>query len=71
MTKYAEDVYKKFENKDDGYWVESTGSDPHQDGKHALFLINKNDENKKLVYKPRDLSADFAILGKTPKGANG
>ena len=73
MTKYVEDVNKKFKGK---YWIRSTGSDPHKDGEHALFLVNKtnqtgyeNDTRKKAgeiakVYKPHDLSADNAIVGK-------
>lgn len=44
------------------YWIESTGSDPHKDGRHALFLINKA-TNEQLVYKPRSLKADEVAAG--------
>ena len=80
MTSYIEKVAK---GKDaDGktfgekYWIRSTGSDPHYEGQHALFLVNKqdqkgyeDDDSKKegkiaKVYKPHDLSADNAVVGK-------
>ena len=58
------------------YWIRSTGSDPHYKGQHALFLVNRknqkgymhNDNKKKgkiaKVYKPHDLRADAAVIGK-------
>jgi len=80
MTEYIEKVAQKqdadgetFRSK---YWIRSTGSDPHHNGEHALFLVNKqnqegyeSDDTKKegqiaKVYKPHDLSADNAVVGK-------
>ena len=46
------------------YWIRSTGSDTHCKGQHALFLVNKKTGNKEKVYKPHDLSADDAVVGK-------
>lgn len=75
MTSYIEKVAK--EEDADGktfgekYWIRSTGSDPHYEGQHALFLVNKQDQggyeddDSKIakVYKPHDLSADNAVVG--------
>lgn len=80
MSNYIEEVAKQ---KDvDGrrfgekYWVRSTGSDPHYKGHHALFFVNKrdqegceHDDSKKAgkiakVYKPHDLTGDNAVVGK-------
>ena len=62
MTGYIKSVYTKFKEK---YWVQSTGSDPHYKGKHALFLINKKTGKKECVYKPHSLKSDAAVVGKT------
>lgn len=80
MTEYIKEVAKKTDadGKTFGekYWIRSTGSDPHYKGQHALFLVNKqnqegyeNNDSKKegkiaKVYKPHDLSADNAVVGK-------
>lgn len=48
----------------DEYWIHSTGSDPHHNGQHALFLVNKITGNIERVYKPHDLSADNVVVGK-------
>lgn len=57
------------------YWIRSTGSDPHKDGEHALFFVNKEnqqgheeDPRKKAgeiacVYKAHDLKPDAAVVG--------
>ena len=79
MTEYIQEVAKKTDadGKTFGekYWIRSTGSDPHYKGQHALFLVNKqnqegyeDDDSKKegkiaKVYKPHDLSADNAVVG--------
>ena len=79
MTEYIQEVAKKTDadGKTFGekYWIRSTGSDPHYKGQHALFLVNKqnqegyeNNDSKKegkiaKVYKPHDLSADNAVVG--------
>ncbi len=60
MTTYIEKVYKQFKGK---YWIRSTGSDPHKDAQHALFLINKITNKIISVYKPHDMSADAAVVG--------
>lgn len=60
ITAYIEKVYKQFNNK---YWIRSTGSDPHQDAQHALFLISKITNRIISVYKPHDMSADAAVVG--------
>lgn len=61
ITNYVESIYTMF-NGD--YWIQSTGSDLHNEGKHALFLINKETKVPQFVYKPHDLSADNAVVGK-------
>ena len=71
MTSYVEEVAdktyvdngqtKKF---GDEYCIRSTGSDPHYKGQHALFLVNKRTGNIEKVYKPHDLSADNAVVGR-------
>lgn len=81
MTYYIVRVAKEEIDSDDGkpfkekYWVRSTGSDPHHDGQHALFLVNKQNQKgyktdirKRAgevakVYKPHDLRADDAVVG--------
>lgn len=79
VTSYIEKVAKEKDSDEkafgEKYWIRSTGSDPHKDGEHALFLVNKqnqegheNDDRKKAgepakVYKPHDLSADAAVVG--------
>lgn len=45
------------------FWIESTGSDPHAGGKHALFLVNKKTKHKQ-VYKPHSLKFEDAFIGK-------
>lgn len=80
MTSYIEEVADKKDSDErsfkDKYFIRSTGSDPHYKGQHALFLVNKysqegseTDPRKKAgniakVYKPHDLSADTAVVGK-------
>lgn len=80
MTSYIEEVADKKDSDKrsfkDKYFIRSTGSDPHYKGQHALFLVNKysqeeskTDHRKKAgniakVYKPHDLSADNAVVGK-------
>lgn len=61
ITDYIESIYTMF-NGD--YWIQSTGSDLHNKGKHALFLINKEIKVPQFVYKPHDLSADNVVVGK-------
>ena len=79
MTDYIKSVSE--EEDTDGekigekYWIRSTGSDPHYKGQHALFLVNRknqegyeDDDSKKegkiaKVYKPHDLRADAAVIG--------
>ena len=79
MTDYIKSVSE--EEDTDGekigekYWIRSTGSDPHYKGQHALFLVNRKnqegyekDNSKKegkiaKVYKPHDLRADAAVIG--------
>ena len=62
MAKYIKDVYYKFDRQ---YWIYSTGSDPHHECQHALFLANKETNKISWVYKPHDMSADAAVIGKT------
>lgn len=45
------------------YFIDSTGSDPHTGGKHALFLVNKSTLEKERVYKPRTLASDSLVSG--------
>ncbi|WP_298775817.1 DUF4135 domain-containing protein [uncultured Shewanella sp.] len=45
------------------YWIQSTGSDPHAGGHHALFLVNKVNNHKQL-YKPHSLMFENAFVGK-------
>ena len=80
ITSYIEKVATKKDADEktfgEKYWIRSTGSDLHKNGEHALFLVNKknqegykNDSRKRAgeiakVYKPHDLSADNAVVGK-------
>lgn len=61
ITDYIESIYTMFNGN---YWIQSTGSDLHNKGKHALFLINKEIKVPQFVYKPHDLSADNVVVGK-------
>ncbi len=67
MTDYIEDVYKNKEYHGEkigkNYWIRSTGSDPHKNGEHALFLVGKRSGKIERVYKPHDLAPDAAVLG--------
>lgn len=54
----------KFQIKD-LYFIESTGSDPHKEGHHALFLIPKAG-GERVLYKPRSLQVDQTVSG--PEG---
>lgn len=47
----------------DLFLIESTGSDPHKDGEHALFLLPKSGGPKK-VYKPHSLEFENSFMGK-------
>ena len=64
---YIEDVYKNKEYHGEkigkNYWIRSTGSDPHKNGEHALFLVGKKSGKIERVYKPHDLAPDAAVLG--------
>ena len=68
MTSYIEHVAKEkdFDEKmfEEKYWIRSTGSDPHYQGRHALFLVNKETDVIEKVYKPHDLGADDVVVGK-------
>lgn len=86
MEKYIEKIanQKDADGKNFGekYWIRSTGSDPHQNGQHALFFVNKENQegyrdDKRMkkgeiacVYKPHDLSADNAVVGERGIFAN-
>lgn len=67
MANYIEDVYNNNEyNKEKigkNYWIRSTGSDPHKNGEHALFLVGKKSGKIERVYKPHDLAPDAIVVG--------
>lgn len=46
------------------YYIVPTGSDPHMDGHHALFLVDKMNPKNKKVYKPHSLEFENAFMGK-------
>lgn len=48
----------------DEYYIVPTGSDPHMDGHHALFLVDKKNPKNKKVYKPHSLEFENAFMGK-------
>lgn len=64
MKEYIKKVYNNNEvNPDKACWIRSTGSDPHHEGKHALFLVDKISKQITGVYKAHDLRADSAVVG--------
>ena len=67
MANYIEDVYNNNEyNKEKigkNYWIRSTGSDPHKNGEHALFLVGKKSGKIERIYKPHDLAPDAIVVG--------
>lgn len=64
MTNFITKVYEGLEEDwRDNYWIESTGSDRHLNGKHVLMLVNKDDPNDIEVFKPRMLHVDNAFVG--------
>ena len=67
MANYIEDVYNNKEYNEEkigkNYWIRSTGSDPHKNGEHALFLVGKKSGKIERVYKPHDLAPDAAVVG--------
>ena len=65
MKDYVKNVYNNDKvNPDRKFWIRSTGSDPHNKGQHALYLVDKKSGKKTGVYKAHDLRADAAIIGK-------
>jgi hypothetical protein len=67
MTEYVKNVGEKViggQKIKDKFFIESTGSDPHANGHHALFLINRDDPKKRIVYKPHSLKFENAFMGK-------
>lgn len=48
----------------DEYYIVPTGSDPHMDGHHALFLVEKENSKNIKVYKPHSLEFENAFMGK-------
>lgn len=60
----ADELVDSGENKRirDVYYIESTGSDPHEGGRHALYLISREDGGR-IVYKPRSLQTDRTVAG--------
>lgn len=64
MKEYIKKVYNNNEvNPDKACWIRSTGSDPHHEGEHALFLVDKISKQITGVYKAHDLRADSAVVG--------
>ncbi len=61
MTVFVKEAYERHKGR---YEIEPTGSDPHQGGKHALFLVDK-ETGEKRVYKPRTMAVDNALTGKS------
>ena len=67
MTDFIANVgEQKIGNKPikDEYNIVPTGSDPHMDGHHALFLVDKKNPKNKKVYKPHSLEFENAFMGK-------
>lgn len=68
MTSYVKNVAEKEyvagTQIKEKYWIRSTGSDPHENGQHALFLVNKDNKKIERVYKPHDLTSDAAVVGR-------
>ncbi|MCD8102420.1 MAG: DUF4135 domain-containing protein [Alistipes sp.] len=67
MTQYVSEVGEKEINGQKirrKYFIESTGSDPHADGRHASFLIDRNQPSNRLLYKPHSLQFENAFMGK-------
>ncbi|RCX11377.1 uncharacterized protein DUF4135 [Anaerobacterium chartisolvens] len=63
MTIFVKKAYIDIESRHKGkYEIEPTGSDPHEGGKHALFLVDK-ENGEKRVYKPRSMAVDNALTG--------
>lgn len=58
-AKYINQIYI---DKNCEFWIIPSGSDPHKDGKQALFLENKQ-TGLKTVYKQRSLEPDNALVG--------
>lgn len=68
MTNYIKSVGDKVIGKGpdhvkNKFWIQSTGSDPHAGGNHALFLINKVNPQKKQLYKAHSLKFENAFIG--------
>ena len=68
MTEYIKKVGESSYNGKiikDQFFIESTGSDPHVAGQHALFLIPRNSSvGSKRVYKPHSLEFEKKFMGK-------
>ena len=58
-AQFIDQVYEELERK---FWIIPSGSDPHEGGKQALFLENK-ETKQQIVYKRRSLSPDNVLTG--------
>ena len=56
-------IHRVYQERGGEFWVIPTGSDPHEEGKQALFLERKRD-GKYTVYKKRSLEPDRTLTGK-------
>ena len=67
MTQYIQSVgntnYEENKKIMDIFIIEPTGSDPHTDGQHALFLRKRDNPSEKIVYKPHSLKFEKAFMG--------
>lgn len=43
------------------YYIRSTGSDPHEGGSHALFLVDRHNPAVMILYKPHSLALEHGI----------
>ena len=67
MTQYIQSVgdtdYENNNKIKDIFTIEPTGSDPHTNGQHALFLRKRDNPSEKIVYKPHSLQFENAFMG--------
>lgn len=64
IARFIQSVYDGLDERyKNNYWLESTGSDRHVNGRHVVFLVNKKNKNDKKVLKPRALDIDDAVTG--------
>lgn len=65
MTRFVQRAYSSLPAaQQQKYYLVSSASDAHKGGQHVLFLVDKENPANRIVYKPRSVAIDAAIVGR-------